>query len=60
MFQTCSLQLTLMLLILKKNQVQMRLKVGKKLKTASLNLRFIGSKKEERSSTCTLLKIFET
>ena len=30
----------------KKNQEQMRLKIGKKLKTASLNSRFTSSKKE--------------
>ena len=34
--------------------------IGKKLKTASLNSRFIGSKKEECTSTCSLLKNFET
>ena len=32
----------------------------KKLKTASLNSRFTGSKKEECTSTCSLLKNFET
>ena len=37
----------------------MRLKNGKKLKTASLNSRFTGSK-EECTSTCSLLKSFET
>ena len=31
-----------------------------KTKPASLNSRFTGSKKEERTSTCSLLKIFET
>ena len=31
-----------------------------KLKTASLNSRFTGSKKEECTSTCSLLKNFET
>ena len=39
---------------------QMRLNIGKKLKTASLNSRFTGSKEEECTSTCSLLKIFET
>ena len=34
-----------------KNQEQMRLKIGKKLKTASLNSRFTGSKKEEYTPT---------
>ena len=42
------------------NQEQMRLNIGKKLKTASFNLRFTGSKKEECTSTCLLLKNFET
>ena len=39
---------------------QMRLYIGKKLKTATLDSRFTGSKKEECASTCSLLKIFET
>ena len=39
---------------------QMRLNIGKKLKTASLNSKFTGSKKEECTSICSLLKIFET
>ena len=43
-----------------KNQEQMRLKIGKELKTASLNSRFTGSKTKECSSTCSLLKNFET
>ena len=43
-----------------KNQEQMRLNIGKKLKIASLNSRFTGSKNEEYTSTCTLLKNFET
>ena len=43
-----------------KNQEQMGLNIGKKLKTASLNSRFAGSKKEECTSTGSLLKIFET
>ena len=42
------------------NQKQMRLNIGKKLKTASLNSKFIGSKKEECTLTCSLLKNFET
>ena len=42
------------------NQEQMRLNIGKKLKTACLNSRFTGSKKEECTSTCLLLKNFET
>ena len=42
------------------NQEQMRLNIDKKLKAASLDSRFTGSKKEECTSTCTLLKIFET
>ena len=40
----------------KKNQEQMRLKIGKTLKTASLDSRFSGSKKEQCTSTCSLLK----
>ena len=36
------------------------LNIGKKLETASLNSRFTGSKKEEYTLTCSLLKIFET
>ena len=39
-----------------RNQEQMRLNIGKKLKTASLNSRFTGFKKGECSSTCSLLK----
>ena len=35
-----------MLLKFLQNQEQMRLNIGKKLKTASLNSRFTGSKKE--------------
>ena len=42
------------------NQEQMRLNIGKKLKTASLYLMIAGSKKEECTSTCSLLKNFET
>ena len=42
------------------NQEQMRLNIGKKLKTASLDSRFTGSKKEECTSTCLLMKNFET
>ena len=42
------------------NQEQMRLKIGKKLNTPSLNSRFTGSKKEECTSTRSLLKTFET
>ena len=38
----------------------MRLKIGKKIKTASLNSRFTGSKKEECTLTCSILKSFET
>ena len=38
------------------NQEQMRLNTGKKLKTASLNPRFTGSKKEECTSICSVLK----
>ena len=34
------------------NQEQMRLNIGKKLKTASLNSRFTDSEKEECTSTC--------
>ena len=44
--------------ILKKSRT-MRPKIGKKLKTASLNLKFSGSKKEERTLTSSLLKNFE-
>ena len=39
---------------------QMRLNIGKKLKTVSLNSKFTGSNKEECTSTCSLLKNFET
>ena len=46
--------------IKKKNQKQVRLNIGNKLKTARLNSRFTGFKKEECTSTCLLLKIFET
>ena len=42
------------------NQEQMRLNIGKKLKAASLDSKFIGSKKEECTSTSSLLKNFET
>ena len=42
------------------NQEQVRLNIGKKLKTASLDSRFSGSKKEECASTCSLLKSFKT
>ena len=60
MFQTWALKLTSMLSKISQNQEQMRLNIGKKLKTASLNSKFTGSKKEECTSTCSLLKIFET
>ena len=60
MFQTCPLKLTSMLSKFLQNQEQMRLNIGKKLKTASLNSSFIGSKKEECTSTCSLMKNFET
>ena len=39
---------------------KMRLNIGKKLKTASLNSRFTGSKKKDYTSTGSLLKNFET
>ena len=42
------------------NQEQMRLNICKKLKTASLDSRFTSSKKEEYTSTCSLLKNLET
>ena len=42
------------------NQEQIRLNIDKKLKTASLNSRFADSKKKECTSTCSLLKNFET
>ena len=42
------------------NQEQMRLNIGKKLKTASLDSRFTSPKKEECASTRSLLKNFET
>ena len=38
----------------------MRLKIGKKLKTASLNSRVTGSKKKQGTSTCSLLKILKS
>ena len=41
------------------NQEQMKLKIGKKLKTASLNFRVTGSKKKNCTSTCSLLKILK-
>ena len=37
------------------NQEQMRLNIGKKFKTASLDSRFTGSKNEECTSTCSML-----
>ena len=46
--------------IFTKSRTKMRLNIGKKLKTASLNSRFTGSKKEECTSTCSLLKNLET
>ena len=42
------------------NQEQMRQNTGKKLKTASLNSRFTGSKKEDCTSTSSILKKFKT
>ena len=42
------------------NEEQTRPNIGKKLKTASHNSRFTGSKKEECTSACSLLKKFET
>ena len=58
--ETCPLKLASMLSKVLQNQEQMKLNIGKKLKTASLNSRFTGSKKEECTSTCSLLKNFET
>ena len=58
MFETCPLKLASMLSKFLQNQEQMRLNIGKKLKTASLNSRFTGSKKK-CTSTCSLLKNFE-
>ena len=46
MFQTCQLKSTSMLSKFLQYQEQMILNIGKKLKTASLNSRFTGSKKE--------------
>ena len=60
MLQTRPLKFTLMLSKFLKNQEQMRLKIGEKLKVASFNSSFIDSKKEECTSTCSLLKNFET
>ena len=60
MLQTRPLKLTSMFSKFLKNQEQMRLNIFKKLETASLNSRFTGSKKEDRTSTCSILKIFET
>ena len=60
MFQTCPLKLTSILSKVLQNQVQTRLNIDKKLKTATLNSRFTGSKKEECTSTRSLLKNFET
>ena len=45
--------------VLKKSRTR-RLKIGKKLKTVSLNSIFFGFKKEEYTSTYSLLKKFET
>ena len=59
-FQTGPLKLKSILSKFLQNQEQMRLNMSKKLKTASLNSRFTGSEKEECTSTCSLLKIFET
>ena len=52
-------KLTSMLLKFLQNQEQMGLNIGKKLKTASLNSRFTGSKRK-CTSTWSLLKNFET
>ena len=41
------------------NQEHMRLNIGKKLKIASLNSRFTGSKQEECASTCSILKVLK-
>ena len=60
MLQTRPLKLASMLSKFLKNQEQMRLNIFKKLETASLNSRFTGSKQEDRTSTCSILKIFET
>ena len=38
----------------------MKLNIGKRLETASLNTRFIGSKEEQYTSTRSLLKNFVT
>ena len=46
MFQTYQLELTSMLSKFLQNQERMRLNIGKKLKTANLNSRYTGSKKE--------------
>ena len=59
-FQTCPLKLRSMLSKLLQNQQHMRLNIGKKLKTASLNSRLTGSKKKECTSTSSLLKKFQT
>ena len=59
MLQTCLLKLTSMIPKFLKNQEQIRLNIGKKLKTATLKSKVTGSKKE-RTSICSLLKIFET
>ena len=60
MFETRPLKLTSMLSKVLENQEQMRLNIGKKLKTASVDSRFTGSKKKECASTCSRLKNFET
>ena len=49
-----------MLLKVLQNQELMRPNIGKKLKIANLDSRFTGSKQEECTSTCQLLKNFET
>ena len=59
MLQPWPLNLTSRLSKFFKNQEKMRLKIGKKLKTASLNSTFTGFKKEECTLSCSLLKNFE-
>ena len=59
MFQTCPLKLISMLSKFLQNEEQMRVNIGKKLKTASLNSRFVGFKKEECTSTSHFKKILK-
>ena len=58
LLQAWPLKLTSILPKFLKNQEQMKLKIGKKLKTTSFNSRFTGSKKKNCTSTRYFLKNF--